>query len=278
LDPGNVQARLGLGAAYLRQGLRKLAVREFESLLGHATPSGDTVRLATTYIENLKSAGGMVPEWRLERFEMTTYIRYRTIADECLERGVNGKTILDVGGGNGGLCLFLPDSPYVLADLGVNGITATPLPFLDRSFDFVVSIDTLEHIAPSHRELFVSQLLRVSREFVILLGPFMPEDEGEAFDSCLLRVCPNPWTREHLQNGLPSLHWLQDFLSKSRVRFTVKPFSSLTLYLPLLVSQMLLTERSDYHLLETLADFFNTHYFGVDQVGTPVGYLIAMEI
>jgi hypothetical protein len=143
-------------------------------------------------------------------------VRYAPVAD-LLEREGEVGSVLDVGSGSHGLSIVWPDYPFVGLDIAFEGAVAPSmlalvvppgaLPFADRSFDTVLSIDTLEHVPPGERERFVGELARVSARRVIVVCP----SDAAAPTDVLLRGAaersgePVPqWMDEHAQYGLPS--------------------------------------------------------------------------
>ncbi|MCC6548117.1 methyltransferase domain-containing protein [Candidatus Sumerlaeota bacterium] len=88
--------------------------------------------------------------------------------------------------------------------------SGSKIPFPDGSFDAVVSIDTFEHVPPAERELFLSELCRVSGGVVILAAPFHHDSVAtveQLLDTTHQKLfnVPHPWLHEHVQNGLPQL-------------------------------------------------------------------------
>lgn len=88
------------------------------------------------------------------------------------------------------------------------------LPFVDNAFAAVVSIDTLEHIAPPMRTLFVRECMRVARWGVIIAVPFGSEEHrvcevqlAEFYRSQLGK--PHPYLEEHIRYGLPDVAELE---------------------------------------------------------------------
>ena len=130
-----------------------------------------------------------------------------------------GALVLDVGSGPQGLARFLRRT-IVGVDIGFGGevekstesfllpvrASATHLPFRDRSFDAVVSMDMLEHIPRSDRPRAVSELFRVGRSLVVLGFPFGKASQD--FDETALReekfrgLALN-WRTEHVGYRLP---------------------------------------------------------------------------
>ncbi|MCZ7392290.1 MAG: glycosyltransferase, partial [Candidatus Methanoperedens sp.] len=155
------------------------------------------------------------------------YTRNKIISDLInLLRKNKRLKILDIGGRSGHLEDFLQedDDLYVLdirksefneQNYFVGDIISAP--FKDRTFDVVVSSDLFEHISPDNRESTLSEMLRISKNFVILGAPFHSEKAAEAeikVNEFFHKLTGNdhPWLSEHIKNGLPSKKKLEDFL------------------------------------------------------------------
>lgn len=108
------------------------------------------------------------------------FIRHWLIANEVKKAGPEQK-ILDVGGSLGEMRKFLPGLKIVTADVvpGADVLyDGKKLPFKPGEYDFVVSIDTLEHIPASGRLGLIGQMVSVSKIKTILIAPFAsPEHE-----------------------------------------------------------------------------------------------------
>jgi len=139
--------------------------------------------------------------------------------------------VLDVGCGNGDLATFL-GRPIVGVDLTFTKseiqravphlsrirASATSLPFRDRSFDCVVSMDMLEHIPAKERSRAVRELFRVAGRLIIIGCPFGPW--SAAFDAEALREehakgMDLGWREEHVRHGTPYMELHTDILKAS---------------------------------------------------------------
>lgn len=127
-----------------------------------------------------------------------------------------GALILEVGGGPGPLESFLPEYELFVSD--ISGApherflfaSGAALPFADETFAAVLTLDVLEHVPPEIRAPFLSELLRVSSDLVVLSAPFAsPELEvaEEALNEFIRARFQGdfPTLDEHADNGLPEL-------------------------------------------------------------------------
>lgn len=145
-------------------------------------------------------------------------IRYGKILGLFPELRDTTIAVLEVGAGGSGIRNYLP-RPVVSADLdyvharsaGSLGVTAdtTKLPFADGSFDFVLCLDTLEHLAAASRTPAIQELSRVSRRKLVIglpMGAFAAWSEHQYHLFLQGRNVPTPeWLAEHLTMGIPSL-------------------------------------------------------------------------
>lgn len=142
--------------------------------------------------------------------------------------------ILDVGGRGNLLQLFLPDDDIYYLDPNVDPDErdenylegdGCDIPGDDERFDFVVSADVFEHIAPARRAGFLKENLRSSRLGVILAAPFYSGDveQAEALANESYRIISggqdHVWLKEHIKFGLPHEHEVEDYLSAGGFAF-----------------------------------------------------------
>lgn len=155
-------------------------------------------------------------------------------------KNIKGAKILDVGGRKGRLDLFLdPEDKLMLLDIRPGkeknllvGDATNMKDFSDGCFDFVVSGDVFEHIAPEKRDNFIRECLRVSKEMVIVAAPFdepgvakAEEEANEFFKK--INGSDHEWLKEHIDNGLPKKEELENLINKIGYKFSIIKSNSL---------------------------------------------------
>jgi ubiquinone/menaquinone biosynthesis C-methylase UbiE len=141
------------------------------------------------------------------------------------------KRIIDIGAGTGRLELALKRKNVCIYDTNAEAIKIanqyfdctflgkdSKLEFKDNSYDWAISIHTLEHVPRNEREQFLMEMVRISREGIYLNFP-----EGEYAEKLCHNYLnslsengkePNKWTVEHLENGIPLIKEIKEILKK----------------------------------------------------------------
>lgn len=153
------------------------------------------------------------------------YQRYRFAAQILPHIAPGAKRILDVGGALGRLPLFFPGVEIEVIDCAwedapwARVYDGARLPYEDNSFDAVASIDTLEHVPPAQRQPFLQELARVSRDAVLICGPFHDPDVLQAEDA--LRdfaetqlELNDRFLHEHAEYELPQVNLVSDEMTE----------------------------------------------------------------
>lgn len=132
--------------------------------------------------------------------------------------------ILDVGGYQGKLEIFT-DFPVQVLDIFdvkeknyIKG-NAKNINFPDNYFDVVTSIETLEHIEGKDRKKVLEELVRVSKDLVIVSCPVLTDENInlENFASDFFKKqtgSDHPWLKEHKEYSLPQEELVFNVLSK----------------------------------------------------------------
>ncbi len=221
----------------------------------------------------------------LLRLPFDQYGRYKMIKEALdVTRPVLGEKlrILDVGGffrtGRGQEILparmFLPHDDVLVVDQQAAELPGyirgdgRKLHFDNRSFDFVISCDTLEHIPAADRSAFWHELLRVAHYGVILAAPFASPEviAAEALLFSYIKAelgVEHMQLKEHRDYGLPELHRTCAFLDDLNLAYHVYPSG----YIHAWLAMMLVKHYSgfnDIDFQENL-DSYYTQFFGDDE-------------
>jgi hypothetical protein len=184
--------------------------------------------------------------------------------------------VLDVGGfsrtpqGNAILPLahFLPEDDVLAIDLqsefvpGYAVASGLHIPFSNGAFDLVTSCDTIEHVSPPGQEAFVSELLRVTAHFTVLIAPFdgdLTRSAERTLHDCLATWgIHSPPLQEHLDHGLPSLQSLKTVLANRQLAAVDLPDG----YLPHWLAMMLFNHTQDQslELIRNVNRYYNQYF------------------
>ena len=147
------------------------------------------------------------------------FSRYKAAKDLLVHAGLKADTtILDAG--SGPLCLFeelLQHHNCTFVDPLIETPSATRIQgdiFCDqlngKSFSFSVAIDVYEHIPPEKRTSFLSRLLNLTEDAIILAFPSQEQSGAAQVDAYVnekyrqLYGQDYVWLDEHFEFGLPS--------------------------------------------------------------------------
>lgn len=112
------------------------------------------------------------------RWHPEVAIRYLPIVAEIKKHQY--QTILEVGSGGLGITPYLKQKvvgldtkfePPFHPKLEKKTGTGLKIPFADKSFDVVISVDTLEHISSENREKVILEMIRVAKKEIIIAVP-----------------------------------------------------------------------------------------------------------
>lgn len=105
----------------------------------------------------------------------------------------------------------------------------------DQTYDLVIALDVFEHIPSNKRNLFISELNRVSKFGVFLGAPFSNSSVNSAeyrgnFYYKMMKKVDHKWLIEHIENKLPILEDTLELISKMNKNFFVFEHGSLEIW------------------------------------------------
>jgi hypothetical protein len=260
-----------LGKAYVKAGLRDLALSTYDEVLASATGS-----LAARALR-LRSEAEEAPARPLAVLNHNRYFRLKTIADHV--RGLYGGgdlALLDVGGGDGALSVFLPQTRYALAEPATNGISADAFP--PKSFDVVVACHVLEHVSGDGRTAFLESLSSRAKRHVLLLNPFF-DPAGHVTErlKLIVEITGAEWARAHLECDLPDLDEVKGFAAERGYDCKVYPNGSLPTTLSFVFLDHFAAARKED--VEKINTFYNTMlYDRLTCPQSPTAYLVEINL
>lgn len=185
-----------------------------------------------------------------KRFDLTwdRFLRLHRTAEAMKQVTTPSESILDVGGFDGALALFLPEYDIDVLDPITTG--GTGLSITTEPYDAVVSIDALEHVAPEERQSFLEQLCKVTR-----LSCFInfPGRQSAAAQQLIFELTNNPLVKEHVEWQLPDIDDVRKHLESSGFLVETQQHTSLAQWISQYLLQTVapdLAARANRHLLE----------------------------
>ncbi len=171
------------------------------------------------YFKNL--IDNKYPGW-----DITIALRYIPIVDDLKRVQKSDQTILEVGSEITGITPYLKrkvtgvdinfdysKKNEYLTPIKIKGVE---LPFKDSSFDYVLSVDMLEHVPPKLREKAISEMVRVAKKKLYLTFPC--GEQSSKVDLELREYYKKihgqdyPYLKEHTELGLPDLEMVKKLL------------------------------------------------------------------
>lgn len=275
LGNNDARALLSLAMAYIETGLVDLAVSTCESIL---KKSKETLMKDT---KKVLAEAKRVKPWPLTNFNHNRYYRMKTLADHLLNLFPSSNfSVLDVGGGDGALALFIPKADYVLAEPSTNGISGSDLPFGEKSFDAIVACHVLEHIPQAERVQFLDQLCSRAKKCVLLLNPFFdPDGYVDERLHLVVELTNAEWAKEHLNCALPKLDEVKQFAVKRGFGCQIWPNGSLTTTMAFVFLDHYVPLGGRRNDLSKINQFYNTRLFEkLVNTELPAAYLIELEL
>lgn len=165
-----------------------------------------------------------------ERLIFDQYSRYRSTAEIVSELcGSSAASILDVGSGELGLLgQFLPAANITYVDPLLDSVDAEDDRHIggdvftsklnNKTFDYLVSVDTLEHVPADFRSEFLTRISELGTQGLVLAFPCSDAGDAVGTDEHISRLYQEifgreySWLDEHFRYELPSLEQTLDQL------------------------------------------------------------------
>lgn len=216
----------------------------------------------------------------LQRLAPDLFIRH-FLAAELLKQILDTDKplkILDVGGRESSFFKYLPEGWEVsILDIRDNDFNepnyikgdASQMDFADKLFDFVVSFDTLEHIPEEKKKKSVLEMIRVSKNGVLIAAPFFSEEAVNA-ELYLNKIykdntgTPHLFLQEHLESGLPKEVFLEKIFKDNKLKFrklTSNNINNWMLFIGITLLEFIFgidKELQDYY------EFYNKNFTALD--------------
>lgn len=149
------------------------------------------------------------------RWHPEVALRYLPIVDRIKKLGQ--PTVLEIGSGGLGIAPYLkkevtgldvrfnpPFYPLLKRKIG----SCLKIPFPDKSFDVVISVDVLEHLKSEERSRVVSEMRRVAKKEIIVAVPTgeLAQKQDQELNQAYKKIYGHtfPFLDEQLTYGLPS--------------------------------------------------------------------------
>lgn len=216
-----------------------------------------------------------IPFDHFQRYAAATHLltALEMDAPRVLEVGANRQRLLGQ---------FLPEASFLYTDLRAEGdeqdfvvADATQLPFADRSFDAVVSLDVLEHIPAELRGRAVAEMARVADRMVVIgcppNEPWVREAELDANSRWHeLYGEDYVWLQEHKEFGLVDSAEVEGIFSAAGLHILRFGQGNAQLWASLMGSHFLKVKFPELESLVAAADrLYNSRVFSGDHSDQP---------
>ena len=117
----------------------------------------------------------------LANLDVGRNIRYREIVRKIKNHKEKAPSIMEIGSGKVGITSYLKQQ-VIGVDITFNDYPSlgylkehiydgSTLEYQDNSYDYVISVDMLEHVPETKRKKIIEEMLRVTKKFMILAFP-----------------------------------------------------------------------------------------------------------
>lgn len=162
------------------------------------------------------------------------FVRLNAAAEAIKKVADRQARILDVGGFDGALALFLPDFEIDLIDPATTSGSIFTAEIANDRYDIVVSIDALEHVHPQRRMEFLDKIASIAGASIILNYPCRQSDEAQKL---VLEATGNSLIEEHVDFGLPDTELVMDSLKALGFTCELLPHASLAIWTSQYITQ-----------------------------------------
>lgn len=186
-----------------------------------------TVELIESGVEGVREA--KVLTYDSSSIEYDRFMRLSTVAEHVNKLKLAKNTVvLDVGGFDGAFAIFVPEQKVWVLDPQTTGGNGLKIPFPDKYFDVVVSIDALEHIPRRDRPKLLQELVRVTRSRLFIN---FPEARSMEAQKVVLSIFNNNrLIQEHVDYKLPSQEEILSLLKEIHPTIKITAISYVNVY------------------------------------------------
>jgi hypothetical protein len=169
------------------------------------------------------------------------FVRLQAVADQIADTDGASRSVLDVGGYDGALALFVDAAKFHLLDPETTGGSAADIGVADRAYQCVAAVDVLEHIDPPLRERVLEECARVTAEMLVLNYPAV---ESQLAQQLVLKLTGNSLIRQHVEWDLPDSIWVVKRLEELGFVCTLRKHTSVAVWVGQYVVQNLAPEAA----------------------------------
>ena len=185
-----------------------------------------TVELVECGVNGVRQA--KVLEFNTSSIEFDRFMRINRVAERVNKLNLKKNTIiLDVGGFDGAFALFVPKLKVWVIDPQTTGGSGLTIPFPDKHFDVVISIDALEHLPRGDRPKLLQELVRVTRSKLFIN---FPEARSMGVQKSVLSIFSNKFIHEHVDYQLPTQEETISFLKENFPNIKITASSYVNIY------------------------------------------------
>ena len=196
------------------------------------------------------------------------YQRFKAASDIIRELAAGRQlSILEMGAFDNALAPFLAGFQHTCWPEKVD--RQNPLAMADKQVDITLALDVLEHVLPEEREFFIQELSRVARQALILSFPVKTSEAAETFVG---QMTGSAWLKEHQALGLPDKSQAEAMFARLNLKFTCYPNGAL----PSWTAMMLLMHGVEPDLRARISNFFNRHYYQLENREPAYRYLYVL--